>query len=634
MQLAQGTEGLDIGAVIPGVDRDIYIRPLQERSDCRALATASRRPDLKHLAAPVRFKPECFGVGGDLACQRLGLCLALGAAPVQCLDRPLVLQTQPQPLELIPIEVVDKGCCRIGMASQAEIELDLAGIGVECLHAVIAGIDQPFDADNLFRLNGPASRDASDEGEAVAEPAQDIGGFGMDGDLLGPFHDRRERAVDVREDRCALGIGAQVLDHLFKSFSIRGRTHGLSIAPGNHGELRGNSDACLTPSVLGRFCVSSFRFIHTADWHLGRELHGADLGPAQAAFLEWLAELARDEHVDAVLMAGDIYDRALPPVPAVELFRDGLARLVEVAPVVLITGNHDSAVRMSLGPLMRPEITLRAGLGDLGTPVVIDGVAIYPVPYLEPQLYGAALEAEGGGHQAVIEAALRRCLVDLEARPAGTRSIAVAHAFVAGGEPSDSERRLAIGGAEYVAAALFDRFDYTALGHLHLPQQVTPTVVYSGSPIAYSFSEAATEKSVIVGELAADGELRFERRGVPAFKPISRLEGELEDLLTSPDFRQYEQHWLEVTLTDRVRPRGPMEQLRRRFPDLLSLRFSHDPVAVTSSSAERLARLEQRDPFDLASEFVEHVRGGPPSPPEAKLLRQALERQQSQERAA
>src|SRR5690606_18171933 len=106
-------------------------------------------------------------------------------------------------------------------------------------------------------------------------------------------------------------------------------------------------------------------------------LHGADLGPAQLAFLEWLAELAESERVDAILMAGDIYDRALPPVPAVEIFRDGLARLAEVAPVILITGNHDSTVRMSLGPLMRPEIVLRAGSQALGHPVMFGDVAIY-----------------------------------------------------------------------------------------------------------------------------------------------------------------------------------------------------------------------------------------------------------------
>lgn len=403
--------------------------------------------------------------------------------------------------------------------------------------------------------------------------------------------------------------------------------------------------------------MRGFRFIHTADWHLGRELHGADLAPAQTAFLEWLAELARDEQIDAVLMAGDIYDRALPPVPAVEIFRDGLARLAEIAPVVLIAGNHDSPVRMSLGPLLRPEIALRSGVADLGRPVVIRDVAIYPIPYLEPTLFGAQLgpsrehagssevgskrgqetsRREGArSHQAVLEAALELCRADLiENRPPGTRSIAVAHAFVTGGQPCDSERRLSVGGAEQVMAGTFEAFDYTALGHLHLPQQISTSALYSGSPIAYSFSETGHAKSVVLGELRPSGEVKVERRDIPVWKPIARLEGRLEELMGDPALARYEDHWLEVTLTDEVRPRGPMEQLRRRFPGLLSLRFSHDPVATAASSAERLARLERRDPLELAGEFVEHVRGGPPTAAELALLREALDRQRSEEQVA
>ena len=221
-----------------------------------------------------------------------------------------------------------------------------------------------------------------------------------------------------------------------------------------------------------------------------------------------------------------------------------------------------------------------------------------------------------------------------EPRPPGTRAIAIAHAFAAGGEPSDSERKLVVGGAEHVAVSLFERFDYTALGHLHLPQQLTPKAAYAGSPIAYSFAEADRAKSVILGRLADDGSLELERREVPTHRPVSRLEGSLDELMSSPEFAAYESHWLEITLTDAVRPRGPMERLRRRFPELLSLRFAHDPAAVESSSRERLARLERRDPFELAAEFVTHVRGGPLSAEEAVLLREALDRQRVEEQAA
>ena len=395
--------------------------------------------------------------------------------------------------------------------------------------------------------------------------------------------------------------------------------------------------------------MQPFRFIHTADWHLGRDLHGADLGPSQAAFLEWLAELALEERVDAVLMAGDIYDRALPPVAAVELFRDGVARLAEIVPVVLITGNHDSTVRMSLGPLMRPEITLRSGTAELGRPVVLgDRVAVYPVPYLEPLLFAEELGVERGeGHQAVLESALARCRADLtEHQPAGTRAIAIAHAFVAGGAESESERPLAIGGAEQVPTRLFDGFSYTALGHLHLPQRLTVDsgpgrpggeqageVIYAGSPIAYSFSEAGREKSVVLAELDPEGRVTFERRAVPVMRPVTRLTGTLDEVLTAAHFAEHEGDWLEITLTDEARPRNPMERLRQRFPGLLSLRFNHDPALAEVSTRERLERLQRDDPLELACEFVEHVRGAESSPAERDLLSRALASQSAQEQS-
>lgn len=379
--------------------------------------------------------------------------------------------------------------------------------------------------------------------------------------------------------------------------------------------------------------MPTFRFLHTADWHLGRELHGADLGPAQRAFLEWLAELAESERVDAILMAGDIYDRSVPPVAAVEIFRDGVARLAEVAPVVLITGNHDSTVRMSLGPLMRPEIVLRSGTHDLGRPVILGGdVAIYPIPYLEPLLVASELGFErSGGHPAALGAAIARCRDDLATRPEGTRAIAIAHAFVAGGEESESERRLAVGGAEQVPVSLFEDFNYTALGHLHLPQHPATDVVYSGSPIAYSFSEVGREKSVVLAELGPDGQLELERRPVPVTRPISRIEGELEQLLVAPEYGPFEDHWLEITLTDGSRPQNPMDRLRARFPGLLSLQFAHDYVPRDISTQDRLELLERGDPLELACEFLEHVRGEGPSPAERDLLRQALASQEVEE---
>lgn len=395
--------------------------------------------------------------------------------------------------------------------------------------------------------------------------------------------------------------------------------------------------------------MDPYRIIHTADWHLGRRFHGVDLSSLQAEFLEWLAELAAVENADAILMAGDIYDRALPPVPAVEVFRTGLTRLAEQTDLVLITGNHDSAPRMSLGDLMRPEIALRAGPARIGEPVLIDrggapaidhgspALAVYPIPYLDPIVDAVPLGADEQSHEAVLTAALERCRKDLAERPAGTRSIVIAHAFVAGGSVSESERTLAVGGAEQVPAGLFGGFDYIALGHLHRPQEVAPGVVYSGSPIPYSFSEvdrrdrsgkanmsATSGKSVEILELGEGGSVDRRRVEVPVFKPIARVEGELQELLSSSEYAGYEDHWLEITLTDESRPHNPMDRLRTRFPHTLSLQFTHDPVAETEDGRERLERLTETDPYRLTASFIEHVRGTAPEKVEEELLRKAV----------
>jgi len=203
--------------------------------------------------------------------------------------------------------------------------------------------------------------------------------------------------------------------------------------------------------------------------------------------------------------------------------------------------------------------------------------------------------------------------------------------------------------AEQVPGATYEGFDYVALGHLHRPQQVADRIAYSGSPIPYSFSEvpratpnaAATAaagdgaaKSVTLVEIAPDGAVTTERRPTPVWKPIARIEGELESLLTDPAYAPFTEYWLEVTLTDRARPAAPMDRLRGRFPGVLSLRFAHDPAAAASAdSAGRLERLAERDPYDLAAEFVEHVRGNAPDPDEQALLHEALTRQAAREQA-
>ena len=250
------------------------------------------------------------------------------------------------------------------------------------------------------------------------------------------------------------------------------------------------------------------RFIHTADWHLGRYFHGMHLTADQREIIMGqLVPLVQEEKVDAVVIAGDIYDRGVPPVEAVDLFDEFLMKMAEMhIKVFYIAGNHDSESRLNFGSqLMRASgIFARGRLDDEMAPVVVEDdfgpVAVYLYPYMEPASVRAALGVEKSldfeqAHELVIERSLAK-------RAGNMRSIAVAHAFLAGGLSSDSERQLAVGGSSNVRPSIFRPFCYTALGHLHNPQRAgADHIRYSGSLMKYSFDEAEQKKGCILVEL-------------------------------------------------------------------------------------------------------------------------------------
>ncbi|MFI9628040.1 exonuclease SbcCD subunit D [Streptomyces sp. NPDC052042] len=358
------------------------------------------------------------------------------------------------------------------------------------------------------------------------------------------------------------------------------------------------------------------RILHTSDWHLGRSFHRVSLLDAQAAYLDHLVATVREHEVDAVVVAGDVYDRAVPPLPAVELFDDALHRLAAAGvPTVMISGNHDSARRLGVGAglIGRAGIHLRTDPAHCATPVVLPDahgdVAFYGLPYLEPALVKDVLGAERTGHEAVLGAAMDRVRADLAARPAGTRSVVIAHAFVAGGEPSDSERDITVGGVAAVPAGVFDGVDYVALGHLHGSQTVTERIRYSGSPLAYSFSEATHRKTMWLVDLDASGTVTAERVDCPVPRPLARIHGRLDALLDDPALERHQDSWVEATLTDPARPTEPMARLAERFPHTLSLVFDPDR-APEDPLASYAQRLKGRDDQQIAEDFVAHVRGG------------------------
>ncbi|MFF7340101.1 exonuclease SbcCD subunit D [Streptomyces sp. NPDC008163] len=358
------------------------------------------------------------------------------------------------------------------------------------------------------------------------------------------------------------------------------------------------------------------RILHTSDWHLGRSFHRVPLFDAQAAYLDHLVATVAAHEVDVVVVAGDVYDRAVPPLSAVQLFDDALHRLAAAGvPTVMISGNHDSARRLGVGAglIGRAGIHLRTDPAHCGTPVVIPDahgdVAFYGLPYLEPALVKDVFKAERAGHEAVLTAAMDRVRADLAARPDTTRSVVLAHAFVAGGEPSDSERDITVGGVAAVPAGVFDGVDYAALGHLHGCQAVTDRVRYSGSPLAYSFSEATHRKTMWLIDLDASGTVTGERIDCPVPRRLARLHGRLDDLLDDPALDCHEDAWVEATLTDPVRPADPMARLTERFPHTLALVFEPDR-APDDPDLTYARRLRGRDDQTIAEDFVAHVRGG------------------------
>ncbi|MGL3805987.1 exonuclease SbcCD subunit D [Paeniglutamicibacter sp. R2-26] len=373
------------------------------------------------------------------------------------------------------------------------------------------------------------------------------------------------------------------------------------------------------------------RILHTSDWHLGRSFHGASLLAAQEEFIDRLLETIREESIDVLLVAGDVYDRALPSVDAVALFDRSLVRLRATGVQIVITsGNHDSALRLGFGSalLEHAGLHLRTRLEDIDRPVTVDGtgfaVAIYGLPYLEPRMVAERLGVEEPGHGPVVKAALDLVRGDLATRRsdsgAPVHGIVLAHVFASGGVGAESERELSIGGLDIVPTTHFGDFTYAALGHLHGRQKLADGIRYSGSPIPYSFSEAGHAKGAWVLEVTSEGLGEVRKVDWPASKKLRILRGKIDELLTDEQYASARDAWCQITLTDKHRPAAAMERLRSRFPDTLVLNFDPDekPEDAPHSYADRLA--VAKSPMEVCSGFVEHVRLRPLNEAEDELL--------------
>lgn len=320
------------------------------------------------------------------------------------------------------------------------------------------------------------------------------------------------------------------------------------------------------------------RVLHTADWHLGRVYHGVSLLEDQAAILDQLPALIRDCRPDAMIVAGDIYDRSVPPGDAVRLLDETLTRLICTSriPVIVIAGNHDGADRLGFGArlLAAAGLTVRSTVSAACAPVVFSDrhgeVAFYPLPYAEPPLVRAAL-----GDDSLTDH--HRCLTAQAARlrPAlvpGRRQVAIAHAFVQGGCVSESERPLSVGGTGAVGAEAFAGFHYVALGHLHRPQSLDgQRLNYSGSLLKYSFAEVDHRKSLSLVELDGHGRVTLERLTLTPRRDLRVVGGTLAAILAAAVADPQRDDYVLARLDDPGALLDAMGKLRAAYPNALAI---------------------------------------------------------------
>lgn len=385
--------------------------------------------------------------------------------------------------------------------------------------------------------------------------------------------------------------------------------------------------------------VSNVRVLHTSDWHLGRTLHNVDLHGYQEAFLAHLVELVRERDIDAVLVSGDIYDRAFPSVDTVKLLSRWLSELSAITTVIMTPGNHDSAARLGFGAdLMRANIRILTSVDRLDVPVILPGsgfdLAVYGLPYLDPDLSRAALADPAGeypprSHEGVLTAAMGRVRADLIDRATADRplrSVVMAHAFVVGGIASQSERDIKVGGVDAVPSAVFAGADYVALGHLHGPQQVTvpgsaTMARYAGSPLAYSFSERDHKKSSVLLEFTADSPPSYELIPAPVPRSLTDLEGTMEELL-GPANAAFADDWVRIQVRDARYPDNMQSRLRARFSHALVI--GHLPPTPAATSVTPVVT-EAMDPLAVAAQFIDYVTSAPPTADELALLATAAD---------
>jgi DNA repair protein SbcD/Mre11 len=348
----------------------------------------------------------------------------------------------------------------------------------------------------------------------------------------------------------------------------------------------------------------NMKFIHTSDWHIGRLFHNISLLEDQEYVLEQIISYAKNESVDAIVIAGDIYDRSVPPASAVEVLDRVLKTICTDLniPILLIPGNHDSAERLRFGSsLMKSSgLYIFGDLANVTIPVNIKGVDFYGIPYADPDTVKSQFQEQLNTHNEAHKFLISKIQESLKPN---AMNVLISHCFIDGGESSESERPLSIGGAECVNYEIFSGFDYVALGHLHSPQyRGRETVRYSGSIMKYSFSEITQKKGITLVEIDGKNVTHTLLPLVPK-RDLSLLEGELDDLLKEGK-KSKNENYLLIRLTDQKAILDPMGKLREVFPNVLHIEKSI--LQDSGKLIQNTAKLK-RSEFDMFRDFYEQV---------------------------
>ena len=370
------------------------------------------------------------------------------------------------------------------------------------------------------------------------------------------------------------------------------------------------------------------KLIHLSDLHIGKRVNEFSMLEDQRAILSQILAAVKREQAGGVLVAGDIYDKPVPPAEAVQMFDEFLTRLAELeTPVFVISGNHDSAERVAFGA------RLMSGRGVYVSPVYggnVTGitmkdkygeVVVYLLPFVKPALVRHVFEDEDpGSYQDAVRIAVDHIAVDQN-----KRNVLVAHQFVTGAFRCDSEEVL-VGGLDNVDVSVFDAFDYVALGHIHSPQHVgRETVRYCGTPLKYSFSEAEQEKSMTVVELGEKG--RVEIKTLP-FKPLRdmrRIRGTYLEV-TALDFYKdtNQEDYVQMTLTDEEDVPDGMQKLRVIYPNLMKLEYDNRRTRE-SREVTGACEVEQRSELELFEEFYELQNNQPVSEKQREFVERMIQ---------